>query len=322
MRAHGTAVLLLSALLCAQEQEAAQAPAAVPRPDAPALGIDLRAPAKVVPLPPALREVSALQALDDQRVACLQDEKGTLYEVDLATGALLGSRAFGPKGDYEGLTCTAEHWYALRSDGVLLCFPRQPGLLSRTEAFELSLPQKDCEALAADRDGTRLLVAPKARPEGDKEARDVRRVHAWDVATRELAVEPAWTLSVASLLEQAVAKGFATPTKKVKGGRKKDAEGAVPESREVPHLQLTISEIAVHPATGDLWILSSADKALVVVDRKGYLVHLHLFDHDLLPQPEALAFLPCGDLVVASEGKDAAAVVVRYARLVPKAAAK
>jgi hypothetical protein len=32
-----------------------------------------------------------------------------------------------------------------------------------------------------------------------------------------------------------------------------------------------------------------------------------------LPQPEALAFLPCGDLVVASEGTDGPGKLVRFA---------
>lgn len=316
MRTALPACLLLPVLLAAQEP----APAA-PAPAAPAapVDIDFAKPVRVLALPPKLLEISALVALDDTRAACLQDEKGRLHELDLATGELLGARAFGPDGDYEGLARTATHWFALRSDGVLLRFPLEPSVLARTEAVALVLAERDCEALAPDHGGNRLLVAPKARPDGNKEERDLRRVYAWDVAKGELATEPALTLSVARLLEQAVAKGLATPTKKVKGGKKKGIDA---DPAEVPHLQLTISELAVHPQTSDLWILSSADKALLVVDRKGDLVHLQLFDSALLPQPEALAFLPCGDLVVASEGKDGPAVLVRYARRAEKPQAR
>lgn len=313
--------LLLPVLLAAQEPASPAVPAQ-PAPAAPAVDVDFAKPVRVLALPPKLLEISALVALDDARAACLQDEKGRLYELDLGTGDLLATRAFGPDGDHEGLARTATHWFALRSDGVLLRFPVEPSASARTEAFALVLAEWDCEALALDRGGTCLLVAPKAPPDGSKEERDARRVYAWDVARGELAAEPVLTLSVARLLGQAVAKGLATPKKRVKGGRKKgaDAEPAVPV--EVPHLQLAISELAVHPRTADLWILSSADKALLVVDRKGDLVHLQLFDPALLPQPEALAFLPCGDLVVASEGRDGPAVLVRYAKVAEPPAAK
>ena len=319
MRLAPSACLLLPVLLAAQDP--VLPPTGVQAlPAAPPLAIDFAKPSKVLALPPKLLEVSALAALDDTRAACLQDEKGRLYEVDLGTGELLGTRAFGPDGDYEGLARTDAHWFALRSDGVLLRFPREPSLLARTEALALGLAEKDCEALALDRCGTRLLVAPKARPEGGKEERDLRRVYAWDVARSALEPEPAFTLSVARLLEQAVARGLATPKKKAKGGRKQATGAEAPA--EVPHLQLAISELAVHPQGGELWILSSADKALLVVDRKGDLVHLQLFDPALLPQPEALAFLPCGDLVVASEGRDGPAVMVRYAKASERPQAK
>lgn len=318
MRPALPACLFLPALLAAQEPAVPESPAQQ-APAVAATAIDFGKPLKVVPLPPSLLEVSALVALDDSRAACLQDEKGALFEVDLGTGALVGSRAFGPKGDYEGLARTATHWFALRSDGALLRFSLEPALLARTEAFALVLEQKDCEALATDGGGARLLVAPKARPEGDKEARDARHIHGWDVAKAALEPEPVLTLSVSRLLEQAVARKLATPMKRAKGGRKKGAGADAGGPTEVPHLQLTISELAVHPRTADLWILSSADKALLVVDRKGDLVHLQLLDPALLPQPEALTFLPCGDLVVASEGKagESPAVLVRYAAVPP-----
>lgn len=321
MRVAMSACLLLPALVVAQEPAPPAEPAR-PVPAAPAVDIDFAKPVRVLTLPPKLLEISALTALDDSRAACLQDEKGRLFELDLGTGALLGSRTFGPDGDYEGLARSASHWFALRSDGVVLRFPLEPAAPSRTEAFALVLAERDCEALALDHGGNALLVAPKERPDGNKEQRDLRRVYAWDLVEGALAPEPALTLSVSRLLEQAVGRGLATPTRKVKGGKKHGSDAAPPVPVEVPHLQLAISELAVHPRTSDLWILSSADKALLVVDRKGDLVHLQLFDPALLSQPEALAFLPCGDLVVASEGRDGPAVLVRYARVADKPAAK
>jgi hypothetical protein len=41
-------------------------------------------------------------------------------------------------------------------------------------------------------------------------------------------------------------------------------------------------------------------------------VALHLLDPKLLPQPEGITFLPNGDMLIATEGKDGVPRIVRY----------
>lgn len=272
---------------------------------------DFGKPASVAALPKALREISGMVALDDERVACVQDEKGNLYEARVCDGELLRKCAWLPDGDYEAVARIDDAWHFARSDGALLVVRDQGDAKPDVEEIVLKLPQKDLEALAldpatADR-GARLLLAGKEPPEGDKQDRDLRYVLAFDPARKELAAEPAWTLS-----RKAIRAQVAEWMRQQEAADGKTAN-AGDTKVQTPKLGLHVSEIAVQPSTGFLWVLSGPDRALFAVDRDGTLRAFVTFDASLLPQPEALAFLPCGDLVVASEGKDRPGALVRFA---------
>lgn len=269
---------------------------------------DFVAPSRVVSLPKSLREISGMVALDDERIACVQDEKGNLYEARLKDGELLAKRALLPNGDYEGLARAADAWFFARSDGALLRVREVADRAPVVDTFVLDLPQKDLEALALDPavDGrpARLLVAGKEPPEGSKQERDQRFVFAFDLEHHRLVEQPAWELSRKAIRARvAELQQAARPAGSAMDGK------PLPK----PKLALHVSELAVQPGTGHLWILSGPDRALLAVDRDGALLTFVVFDEAALPQPEALAFLPCGDLVVASEGKDGPAVLVRFA---------
>lgn len=312
------ATVLLAACSRTQEPGVPAAPEAGAKQDAtPPKGapFDFAKPKAVVELPKALREVSGMLALDDARVVCVQDEKGQFYEVRLVDGEVLAKTRFADDGDYEGLARVGDSWYVARSDAVLLRCREKDGALQPAVAVELALPQADCEALCVDRGDQVLLIAGKARPEGDKAERDRRYVHAFDLATQRLAEVPVLDLSVKAVLARAVEHGWRTPMRAQKPKKNKpDVEGD-PTPTEKPHLLLHISELAVDPTTGHVAILSGPDRVLLLVDRTGEPQWLETFDAALLPQPEALAFLPGGDLVVASEGGEGSAVIVRFSRV-------
>ena len=288
--------LTLTPLLCvallAACQETAPAP---PR-------YDLAHATHAVELPKALREVSAVAAIDAHTVACLQDEKGTLYSVDVRTGEVTGKRAFGKKGDYEGLARVGAEYYALRSDGwlgrIAAIGSESDAEFDVVEKFELDLPARDLEGLGFDATRQRLLIAPKRLGKADDRDApddDVRRLFAFDLQTRRLAATPALTLSVADIVEQALRLRADVPTRVTKKGNVR------------PHLELRFSEVAVHPLSGAIWLLSAADHALLCVDAAGKLLQFYRLDATDLPQPEGLTFLPDGALVLTSEGGESRA---------------
>ncbi len=69
------------------------------------------------------------------------------------------------------------------------------------------------------------------------------------------------------------------------------------------------SGIAVHPISGEIYVLASAGKKLLVLDENGNVKHQYNLDDDQFPQPEGICFTPSGDLIIASEGKNGKASI-------------
>jgi len=265
------------------------------------LPYDLARPAVIHELPGMLLEVSALTDVDANAVACLQDEQGTVYRVDLGTGAVSTLATFSGPGDFEGLTRVGDEYFALRSDGLVFHLRPENGVFAMRDTFRLDVMHNDLEGLGYDEVNKRILVSPKDVTKGGPELRDRRVLYAFDPHDREHPVAEVLQLSLQKLMAQATAKGIVIPTKQRDDGR------------EVPALKLRYSSVAVHPRSGHYYLLSAVDRSLLVVDRAGDLVHLAWLDERLLPKPEGITFLANGDLVLSSEGKGRTPVIACYA---------
>ena len=243
-------------------------------PDVP---YDFTAPAARFELPGALDEISGLTLLDEGHVAAVQDEEGDLYVLSLATGEVTRRTPFGEAGDYEGLELVGDRLFVMTSDGELTELLDWGGDDVRTRAFDLDLGGEKCNAEGLGADGRRLIIACKNADDTDR-----NRVYTVDLAgggdlTHEL---------LTKLHPDDVPRG------------KKD---------------LRPSAVAVHPVTGHTVVLSSRRESLVCLDACGRVADVWDFDAADLEQPEGLAFLPNGDVLIASEGDEDAAVLVRYA---------
>jgi len=249
-------------------------------------------------LPAVLREVSGIVALDADTLACVQDEHGAIFLVDLRGVAAPRAMVFGPRGDYEGLARAGRDWWVLRSDGWLARLVERDGQLAVGASTWLPGGPREWEALCHDPARQRLLVIPKTGGGDDKETRDLRPIHAVDAATGAVAAEPVLTLSRRGLIKQAEARGLELPMRTTDKGKERVA------------FEFACSELAVVPGSSDLLLLCAADGVLLRVDAEGRLLACRCLDAALLPQAEAMAFLPDGRLVVASEGRGGSARVV------------
>ncbi|MBX2981897.1 MAG: hypothetical protein WBB32_01295 [Flavobacteriales bacterium] len=258
-------------------------------------------PAAIVALPAELLEVSGLTDIDAHTVACLQDEDATLYVVDIRNGQILERHPFGPPGDMEGLTRVGKDLYALRSDGLIYQLQLLAGHYTMVDSFHMQLDHRNIEGLGYDERTGLVLVAPKDVLKGDPERRDQRSVFAFDPADRKLLPEPVLTYSVQEIIRQAEADGMKLPMRTTKHGKTVDA------------IKLRMASIAVDPVSDHYFLLSAVDQTLLILDRKGGFVALHLLDADLLPKPEGITFLPNGDMLIATEGKNSPPRLVRYA---------
>lgn len=237
-------------------------------------------------LPRALREVSGIVAVDDDTIACVQDEVGALFFVSLHGKAPLRRVEFGPRGDYEGLARVGSVFWVLRADGALLELGADGERLRIVRTIALPAGLHDWEGLCHEPSRGLLLVMSKERPDDD---RDARPVFAVDPATGRVLAEPFCTWWRKGVIDQAEARGLPLPTRITDKGRERVA------------LELRASELLALPGGDEFLLLSAADALLLRLDRAGRLLGVRSLDPARLPQPEGMTRLPDGRLLVASE---------------------
>ena len=251
----------------------------------------------VLLLPPQLKEVSAIVAVDERTVACVQDEVGALYFVDLRGERPLRVAPFGERGDYEGLARVGDDYWVLRSDGLLLRLQWRADRLAVAASHRLHSGHKEFEGLCHDAERKLLLVLPKDHAVDNKVDRRQRDVLAFDLATEKLREQPEAVLNTKAIVDEAEARAIELPTKTTAKGK------------ERIELKLLGSELLAVPGSQDLLVLSATDHVLLRVDRTGKLLGARLLSASELPQPEGMAFLTDGRLLLASEGAGGAAVL-------------
>jgi uncharacterized protein YjiK len=242
----------------------------------------------VLVLPAELREVSAIALADEHTLVCLQDEVGALFFVDLDGRVPVRAAAFDEPGDYEGLARVGDAYWVLRSDGVLLRLGRERDALRVVSNHRLPEAHREWEALCFDADRRRLLVMPKDAG-GSSKDRDARYVYAVDPDTGAVEDAPVLVLSLRTVVEQAAARGIALPSRTSDKGRTRT------------DVRFAVSELLVVPGSGRLLVLAAGDRTVFEFDRDGTLTGAWMLDPDELPQPEGMAMLADGRLLVASE---------------------
>jgi uncharacterized protein YjiK len=70
------------------------------------------------------------------------------------------------------------------------------------------------------------------------------------------------------------------------------------------NLKFKPSAAAIHPITGELYIVSAVNDLLVIIDQQGNPKISFKIDGKLFKQPEGIAFTPNGDLLISNEAAD------------------
>jgi len=251
-------------------------------------------------LPSSLKEISDISLLSDSEVVCVEDERGIVYVYNLETSQVTDTVRFAAKGDYEGLAMVNSTVFVLRSDGRLFelsSLKRHPSV----RTYDLRLPITESEGLCFDPVHNRLLVAPKSRNQGGF-GKDIRPIFAFTLPQRVVSTSPVLEISLHDIRRFAKHHGLPLP-------RRLDRE----KNRMHAALRFEPSAIAVHPISGDIFILSSVDHLLVSCTSSGTITGYTLLDAGLFRQPEGLAFFPSGDLLISNEaaGKEATLLLFR-----------
>jgi len=265
------------------------------------IGYNLSTPDRVYVLPLALQEISGITEIDSTTIACIQDERETVFFYDLNTGQIIRKIDFGFKGDYEGITRLNTTLYVLRSDGTITEIKNFNSDKFIRSTYTTGIPWKDNEGICYDPGNNNLLITPKETPGKGSEDKGKRFIYGFSLTTKKLIPEPVFTIELAVIDSFALANNIKVPMKKKKKGNGKE-----------PDIKFLISAIAIHPKTGKLFLLSSADKLLFVLNMKNEIEYMEKLNPGLFKQPEGITFMNNGDMFISNEGKKSSPTLVRF----------
>ncbi|MCD6017641.1 MAG: hypothetical protein K0S53_762 [Bacteroidetes bacterium] len=264
-------------------------------------GYNFNEPASKDVLPAVLHEISGLAIIDSNTVACIQDENGILFFYDTKTHKIKREIAFGLNGDYEGITLVNKSLFILRSDGVLFEIKNFSSPKFDIKTYATQVPAVNNEGLCYDAASERLLIGAKGKINKDPLYRDQRFIYGFDLKTKSLNKKPVFQLNINDINISAKLDGF-------KFAKRKDKKGNLIEIS----LKLNTSEIAIHPVTKQLYVLSATDHCLFIFNMNGNLETITPLNPILFNKAEGLSFFPNGDLMVSNEGQAHQPTLLRF----------
>ncbi len=225
-------------------------------------------------LSPRLAEISGLSlGFRDSTLVAVQDEEGIIYELTRAEGKILDQQKFGEDEDYEGVEVVGNRAYIINSKGNIHLFDNSGSMESRKIKTELKRDD-DVEGLTYLEKSNSLLLACKSNRTGKKKGRNIYR---FDLEKM--------------LLDTAV---YLVLNPEIIARKLK-------REKKTPYF--SPSAISQHPLSGEIFILSSVARAIVVFDHLGELVGAANLDRSVHLQPEGMAIDSSGRLYIANEAR-------------------
>lgn len=230
-------------------------------------GYDLNRPVRVI-LPLELDEVSGLSFYDpDSSVFAISDDRGAIFKI--RPNISITKWKFSHGADFEDLARVDSTFYVLQSNGDIFRVTYNENIpVLKTFSF----PQdkgNEFETLYYDPALKKLVLICKDC-ESDKKKQ--LTTFSFDPNTG-LFSDSSFTIPVTRINEL------------INAGKTKFKPSAA----------------AINPVTGDLYIISSINKLLVITDRNGIAKEAYQLDPKLFKQPEGITFSTRGDMVISNE---------------------
>ena len=222
-------------------------------------------------LPSVLDEISGIVYYPkDKSLFAIHDEHGWLYKIHTENHHDIEKWKYSTGADYEDVTLADSTFFAMKSNGNIEALrfakPDSPIVRSFKPPFK---GKNEFETLYLDSVRQELLLICKDCQADKKET----SVFGFDYKQMKF-------------LDSAIFKIEEKDIEKKLGGR---------ISKFKP------SAANINPKTGDLFIIASVNKLLVVADRDGKVKDVFQLDPGLFKQPEGLTFTPQGDLLISNE---------------------
>jgi len=248
-------------------------------------------------LPGKLEEVSGLSYIDENLLACVQDEKGNIYLFNLQSGEVEQKIDFEDDGDYEGIEIIGQDAWVLKSNGTLfevLDFQEGETPFVRKYATELT-GKNDAEGLGFDPIENNLLIACKGHPFVDeKKGKEFKAIYNFSLEEKKLDLNPLFLIVMDTVKYY---KNYNTMTQ-----LGVELMAFINDSKGDVSFQP--SGLAVHPVSGNLYVIASVGNLLIVYSRESEMLAMFKLRNKYFPQPEGICFSPDGTLYISNEADD------------------
>ncbi len=269
------------------------------------LRYNLEAPDARYSLPKYLEEISGLSYYGKGKIACVQDEKAHIYILNLEKEKIIAKYDFGSDADYEDISVVGSTAYILRNNGDIYRIKKFKKKDRKIKKFPTPLKEKnDTEGMVYDPGSNSLLIACKGSPSIEKESlyEGYKAIYRFDLEKGKLVKTPHILIDLERLdsyLDQSAFTKFSV--------------------RVAKKLRLIESEtsfkpsgIAIHPIDGEIYIISSVGKLLIILNQSGKVLNVIELDPKLYRQPEGICFSPTGDMYISNEGKGGKGYILKF----------
>jgi hypothetical protein len=257
------------------------------------------APVRRITLPEELREISGLALGSNGRLFAHGDEEATVFQMDPVTGQVLERFHLAPTGqepdlgkktrkgrvagDFEDLAIVEDRFFLVTSNGVLLEFAEgEDGASVPYTAHPTGLGERcEVEGLTYDAGARELLLLCKefhAKSERGRVA-----AYGWSIADQRLGPTPRLVLLSAALRPLTGMNAF------------------------------NGSALAFTPGGRSIVLVAGPQRLFVEITADGRATEGGLLDRAAVEQPEGIAFLRDGSLLISSEGGRGMATLNAYA---------
>ena len=250
---------------------------------------DVYAYEKVYKLPGRLVEISGLAYWKENILLCVEDERGYLYLYDHGKEEIIQEIKFGKKGDYEGVTQSDDIAYVIKSNGKLYYF----SIEEEPDVTKIDLPfssSNDLEGITKGHKNSEFYIACKRNPEILENGIEGRAVYSYNVKKDKVKSKPYIHLTSESFKEE-ISKAGLNPSR---------------------HMPFMPSGIAVHPFSGDVFLISSVGTLLIILDKSGTIVSMAPLKRSLFRQPEGICFDNEGNMFISSEGRGKKGYILKF----------
>ena len=224
----------------------------------------------VINLPVYLDELSGLAYYPkDTSVFGVIDEDGILFKIPIMNPTKTSEWVFDKQRDFEDLILVDSTFYALVSNGdVVKINFHGDSILTEKSEFSASSGKKTNEFETIYVDEGKIVIMCK-ECEDDKKSK--------------------------------ISSFVFDPVKFTYSEHIKVDMAPIAEKLGEKKLALKPSAGAINPVTKDLYLVSSIEKLIVILDSAGTFKELYRLNPKIYKQPEGISFTPTGDLIISNE---------------------